>query len=145
MRKIKRPGATLMALALAAVVTPVASVALATPAAAAASCTGNSTKVKGSLIFTLPSVGNGSGNLECVMGIGNQGAAVRNLQATLNVCYGAGLAVDGEYGRLTAAAVRSAQQAHGIADDGVYGPQTRRTIRWVADNGGAGVCRVYGA
>jgi hypothetical protein len=133
-------------------------VAASGPATAAPSCTGNSTITRSGLSFTLPSVGNNTGNLNCMLGVGNQSVAVRNLQANLNNCYWTGsnasgsrdvfspaLAVDGIYGTRTKAALAAVQRHHGIDDDGIYGPQTRRTILFLADNGGAGVCRVFGA
>ncbi|MFE9687362.1 peptidoglycan-binding protein [Streptomyces sp. NPDC006285] len=113
MRTFRRPGATLMALALVAIVTPVASVALAAPATAAVSCTGTSWIYKGDTWYVLPSVNPDDGNVNCVMGVGNQSRAVGWLQSTLVACYGENLAIDDVYGSRTAAAVRRAQQAHG--------------------------------
>jgi hypothetical protein len=77
-----------------------------------------------------PTIGQGSGRLNCVLGIGNQGPAVTVLQRNLNRAYNAGLAEDGEYGRRTANAVANAQSLARIAVDGVYGPQTCNHIRW---------------
>jgi peptidoglycan hydrolase-like protein with peptidoglycan-binding domain len=62
------------------------------------------------------------------LGNGNQGAAVRALQRSLNYCHGAGLRADGIYGDLTERAVRNVQRAKGIPVDGVYGPQTRAAM-----------------
>jgi hypothetical protein len=74
----------------------------------------------------------------CLLQQGSTGQAVRQLQQGLNTCYGKGLAVDGEYGPLTRAAVRSVQQAVHITADGVYGPQTARaTLHVVVSGGGA--------
>lgn len=66
-----------------------------------------------------------SGTANCVLGVGNQGYAVRELQKALNACRGAGLTVDGIYGSATRTAVRNVQRAYGITADGVYGPVTR--------------------
>jgi peptidoglycan hydrolase-like protein with peptidoglycan-binding domain len=60
-----------------------------------------------------------------VLGVGNQGYAVRTLQLALNACRGAGLATDGIYGSATKNAVKSVQLAYGLTADGVYGPVTR--------------------
>ncbi len=146
------------AAALVVTVVPVTAVVFATPAAAEPSCTGNSTLVRNGLRFTLPTLGNGTGNVACQLSRGNQSAAVQNLQAHLNLCYWSGstmsghrsvlstrLAADGIFGDRTHAAVVAVQRYHEIGVDGIYGPQTRRTILFAADNGGAGVCRQYGA
>lgn len=66
-----------------------------------------------------------SGTANCVLGVGNQGYAVRELQKALNACRGAGLTVDGIYGSATKTAVKNVQTAFGITADGVYGPVTR--------------------
>ena len=57
------------------------------------------------------------------------------LQRTLNSCYysrvnviGAMLAVDGNFGPRTKAALVKVQQYHRITADGIYGPQTASTI-----------------
>jgi peptidoglycan hydrolase-like protein with peptidoglycan-binding domain len=149
--------------AAAALALSVVPVALATPATAdvgvaAASCTGNSTMTRHGLRFTLPSVGNNTGNLNCHLGRGNQSVAVSNLQAHLNLCYWSGstmsghrsvfstrLATDGIFGDRTRNAVIAVQGHHRISADGSYGPQTRGVMFFAADNGGAGVCRQYGA
>jgi peptidoglycan hydrolase-like protein with peptidoglycan-binding domain len=111
------------------------------------------------LRFTLPSVGNNTGNLNCILSRGNQSAAVSNLQAHLNLCYWRGstmsghrsvlanrLSTDGIFGDRTRDAVAAVQNHHdGLDVDGSYGPQTRGKMFFAADNGGAGVCRQYGA
>lgn len=83
-----------------------------------------------------------NGDVNCVMGRGNQGAAVRSLQSALNRCHGQGLSVDGVYGPATEQAVRNVQAAGGIAQDGVYGPQTRSRMRWFTYP--AGYCAGHG-
>jgi hypothetical protein len=55
-------------------------------------------------------------------------AAVRTLQDALNDITGAGLVVDGKFGRNTKAAVRSFQQLARLDDDGVVGPNTWRAL-----------------
>lgn len=54
---------------------------------------------------------------------GSQGEAVTNIQRKLNDL-GYGIAVDGDYGAQTAAAVRAFQRAWGLNMDGVWGPET---------------------
>jgi hypothetical protein len=56
---------------------------------------------------------------------GSEGDAVRRLQRVLNAWYPhLGLAVDGDYGPATEAAVRELQRRARIAVDGIAGPQT---------------------
>jgi hypothetical protein len=54
---------------------------------------------------------------------GSSGPSVMELQTLLNA-HGAHLVVDGQFGPLTAAAVRSFQASQGIAVDGIVGPIT---------------------
>jgi murein L,D-transpeptidase YcbB/YkuD len=85
----------------------------------------------------LPTVGSGTRNVNCVLGVGNQGSAVRTLQHALNRCYAppynnitAVLKEDGIYGSKTQTAVKAVQNFNGIPHDGVYGPQTRSYMNW---------------
>jgi peptidoglycan hydrolase-like protein with peptidoglycan-binding domain len=112
----------------------------AVPAAAAASCTGFTTvaDIVGGPV-NVPSVGNGTGNLNCLLGQGNVSGAVSTLQFTLNQCYGSGLTIDGNFGPLTRAALEAAQRREGITADGVYGPQTRDSLHW-QEVGGSFAC-----
>jgi hypothetical protein len=73
----------------------------------------------------IPSISNGSGTYDCIDGIGNQGDAVSQIQASLDHCYWENLNIDGVYGNLTAAAMKRAQKSLGVTQDGVYGPHTR--------------------
>jgi peptidoglycan hydrolase-like protein with peptidoglycan-binding domain len=54
---------------------------------------------------------------------GSTGSAVEALQRQLNA-HGASLAVDGDFGPATQAAVESFQSSHGLSVDGIAGPQT---------------------
>ncbi|GEO26211.1 hypothetical protein AAC03nite_19960 [Alicyclobacillus acidoterrestris] len=59
---------------------------------------------------------------------GSTGDAVKTLQTNLNKLLGLNLAVDGQYGPATAAAVKSFQLQHGLTVDGIDGPQTQAAI-----------------
>lgn len=63
---------------------------------------------------------------------GGKGAAVRDLQTSLNlvVAGSAGfLTVDGDFGLTTEQAVRAFQRTYGLVDDGIAGPQTLVALR----------------
>ncbi len=69
---------------------------------------------------------------ECMKGThgpGATGPCVNVVQAVVNAKLGSRLAVDGQYGKKTAAAVKRFQKAAGISADGIVGPQT-----WAALN-----------
>ncbi|MEV4350081.1 peptidoglycan DD-metalloendopeptidase family protein [Actinoplanes sp. NPDC049596] len=61
--------------------------------------------------------------------LGSRGAAVRTLQESLNKVIRAGLAVDGDFGPATQAAVVAFQRKRGLDPDGVYGPATAAAMR----------------
>jgi peptidoglycan hydrolase-like protein with peptidoglycan-binding domain len=113
------------------------------PASAAASCTSTS-KFTDSVGFTatIPTVGSNTHNDNCDLGEGNVSTAVGALQRDLNACYGAGLAVDNDYGPKTKAAVVTAQRDAGISADGIYGPQTRNNILWIFSGGSGSFCAI---
>jgi N-acetylmuramoyl-L-alanine amidase len=61
---------------------------------------------------------------------GSKGAAVRELQTSLNAARASpNLIVDGDYGDATEKAVRAFQTAAGLVDDGKAGPQTRAALK----------------
>lgn len=93
---------------------------------AQASCGGTTDHTSANFDAAIPSTSNNSGNFDCIDGIGNSGAAVKQIQTSLNHCYGQNLTVDGIYGTLTSNAMKVAQKRLGITQDGVYGPQTRK-------------------
>jgi len=78
----------------------------------------------------VPTIGNNTHRDNCELGLGNNSQAVVALQETLDGCYGQHLAVDGDYGPLTQAAVEVAQRAANVPVDGIYGPVTRDHIKW---------------
>lgn len=85
--------------------------------------------------------GTGGSTLNCVLGIGSAGEAVRVLQVALIYCNipDPGPA-DGLYGTRTANAVRWIQAVSGLRQDGVYGPDTERVMGWVYHDGRTGRC-----
>ncbi|MFE2294306.1 peptidoglycan-binding protein [Streptomyces sp. NPDC059452] len=121
-------------------------VATAPAAHAATTCTTLVTTNMGSQYWAdQPSTNSWSTN--CVLSQGSQGLAVRALQQSLKNCVDSwtrtNITVDGQFGPLTAQAVRRAQAKYGSAVDGVYGPNTRNAMRWWSKNynGGANACR----
>jgi peptidoglycan hydrolase-like protein with peptidoglycan-binding domain len=103
----------------------------AAPASATAACTTNGYGVtRSGNILAVPATAGGS--LQCHLQLGYYGnTAVWYLQYSIAWCYrGYGeavlnIAVDGNYGPKTMAAVKRVQQIERITADGVYGPQTR--------------------
>lgn len=61
-------------------------------------------------------------------------AAVVKLQNNLNLCYGKGLVVDGDYGPRTADAVAVVQQAHKLPANGVYDVELGSRMRMALYN-----------
>jgi peptidoglycan hydrolase-like protein with peptidoglycan-binding domain len=111
----------------------VASVITFLPASASASTTASTPICSGTGQFSssLPPgepviVPTASNNPLCVLAPNNSSGlvAVKRLQIDLNDCYGFHLTVDGAYGPLTAAAVKSVQANEDVTQDGDYGPQT---------------------
>ncbi|MFD8077975.1 peptidoglycan-binding protein [Streptomyces sp. NPDC059718] len=114
------------------------------PAEASAPCTTKGYGVtRSGNILSVPATG--SGSLQCHLQEGYNGnTAVWYLQYSIAWCYrGYGeavlnIAVDGNYGPKTKAAVKRVQQIERITADGVYGPQTRdammhRQDEWEGD------------
>ncbi len=84
-------------------------------------------------VVHVPSAGNQTGTLDCVLRQGDHNDAVKILQRGLRYCRDRQyIDVDGDYGFLTYTAVYSIQIDANqfanpkIAEDGEYGPQTRR-------------------
>lgn len=69
---------------------------------------------------------------ECgVMAVGVTGTCIISLQTWLNIFEEAGLAVDGDFGPATEAAVKNFQGRHGLAPDGRFGDASRNALRGV--------------
>jgi len=62
------------------------------------------------------------------VGMGERGQRVKDLQTRLNAM-GAHLAVDGQFGPATLAAVRALQKKYGLKTDGLVGPKTTAALR----------------
>jgi peptidoglycan hydrolase-like protein with peptidoglycan-binding domain len=132
----------LSALLMAMLVAAGLSIAAAAPAQAAApTCTSWSTYWasfgEGWLVVHVPSAGNQTGTVQCILKQGNRNDAVKVLQRALHYCEGhPEVAVDGDYGPITRAAVLDIQHfansdfGAGLAEDGEYGPQTMGWIQF---------------
>jgi len=57
-----------------------------------------------------------------------KGDIVKHIQCTLNLHFGAGLAEDGIYGKLTEDAVKNIQKKLGVNADGIFGPKTAKAL-----------------
>jgi peptidoglycan hydrolase-like protein with peptidoglycan-binding domain len=72
----------------------------------------------------------------CILKVGDyNNDGVQSLQWGLNACYGQHLALDGDFGSLTKAALQYAQHKANVTADGVYGPITARAINHPTMNG----------
>lgn len=75
---------------------------------------------------------------------GDTGPAVRELQTLLGR-HGHAVAVDGDFGPQTEAAVRAFQAAHGLAVDGIVGPATLAALQGSpTSSGGGGIVPALG-
>lgn len=72
----------------------------------------------------LPTMASCQGQVFSLNDEGQSLACVKTIQARLDTLIGARLAVDGYYGPLTTAAVKTFQSRQGIAVDGITGPET---------------------
>jgi peptidoglycan hydrolase-like protein with peptidoglycan-binding domain len=147
MKRIRPLLTAAAALAIASGIAMLPALTSAAPAGAAVSCTGTSLvpDTGGLVQVRVPTVGNGTGNVNCQLGLGNQSVAVSRLQIALNQCDSHEfdpplLAVDGDYGQLTQDAVADTQASLHISVDGIYGPQTRRTMAWPVAGSSGGIC-----
>ena len=68
---------------------------------------------------------------------GSTGSYVSQVQSQLNATIGAGLAVDGDFGPKTEAAVKSFQSSRGLSVDGIVGPLTWGALFGSSSSGGS--------
>ncbi|MFL0197062.1 peptidoglycan-binding protein [Clostridium sp. WILCCON 0269] len=59
---------------------------------------------------------------------------IKNIQSTLNLYFGAGLAEDGIYGKLTTESVKNVQKILGVNVDGIFGAVTANALLNYIDN-----------
>jgi peptidoglycan hydrolase-like protein with peptidoglycan-binding domain len=86
-----------------------------------------------------------SASSTCGMSVGRGSEdAVVVLQDALTRCNREDVAVDGEYGPQTAAAVMDVQQRAGVTADGEYGPATLEAMRWPTTSTSGGTDCVKG-
>jgi peptidoglycan hydrolase-like protein with peptidoglycan-binding domain len=78
--------------------------------------------------------------INCWMRQGQVHSGVTALQVALNACEGKNLATDGDYGSLTAAAVRQVQGKYNLQQDGEYGTNTRNAMKWLKRQGERTIC-----
>jgi peptidoglycan hydrolase-like protein with peptidoglycan-binding domain len=64
-------------------------------------------------------------NTSCHLQRGYANSGVKQLQWSMNACYGESLVTDGIFGSATEAALKRVQKRIGVTADGVYGPYTR--------------------
>lgn len=72
----------------------------------------------------------------CTLREGNSGSGVKALQSALNLCHGAALSLDGQFGSKTRSALVAAQRSIGASADGIFGPDTRSRMKWMFTNRG---------
>lgn len=63
-----------------------------------------------------------------IIRLNHKGDIVKHIQSTLNLYFGAGLAEDGIYGKVTEDAVKSVQKKLGVNVDGMFGPRTAKAL-----------------
>lgn len=107
------------------------------------------------LVHHVPTAGRNSGRYDCTLRQGNVSDAVKVLQRALRHCGGyTNVAIDGEYGPVTRAAVLDLQRDVNdfvgwemLAEDGIYGPETRDWLPfplWTyPDNTMTSLCAVF--
>jgi hypothetical protein len=149
MRIIRSFIAPAAALAVASGIAVLPALTSASPARPQPSCTGTSL-FQGLLsppdLVRVPTLGNNSGNLNCELGLGNTGVAVRRLQIALDSSCNLfdNLAVDGIYGPLTRQAVIDVQNFYDVPADGIYGPVTATHMSWPVAGSNGNSCDFIG-
>jgi peptidoglycan hydrolase-like protein with peptidoglycan-binding domain len=86
-----------------------------------------------------------SNSSSCYLAQGDVSSAVKALQDAMVTCYGQNIAIDGDFGPATEAALKNVQKDAGVTVDGVYGTQTRDGMFWVFQTPNPlGPCRAGG-
>ncbi|MFC5144882.1 peptidoglycan-binding domain-containing protein [Streptomyces aureoversilis] len=95
--------------------------------------------------FSGPVAAASNGSLNCQLGPGNSGSAVRALQNSLKRCSPANPGtVDGIYGSDTKAAVAKLQRSKNVSPaDGLYGPKTRSVFEWIVTGPRGAACAIF--
>ena len=130
-------------MAMAALTSAAPALANATPTPAEASALPSCTTYRSYSGLWGPSTSGGSVN--CLLGMGNEGKAVRQLQHTMKYCarYKRNITVDGDFGSGTRGALKWVQRKERVTADGVYGPDTRKKMYFMVVDG-PGNCQRLG-
>jgi peptidoglycan hydrolase-like protein with peptidoglycan-binding domain len=107
-------------------------------------CRSWTTLYNGNLHINLPSISRNGLDINCQLQKGDyNNDAVYKLQDMLKMCYGQGIARDGDFGPNTEKALKNVQGSVGGPASGVYDPTTGANVRWPlldADNNFTGRC-----
>jgi len=137
----------ILAAAAALAITPAIVLMAATPASADVSCAGTTLipGIGGGQV-RVPTTTDGSGKVDCDLGVGNSGEAVARLQIALDYCnLHASLAVDSDYGPDTEQAVLDFQDtSKNLSHDGIFGPDTSGAMQWPVAGSNNTKCEWWG-
>ena len=97
--------------------------------AALPTCRSHRDVVQGNLLIHVPTTDGGNSNCQLQNGDFNM-SGVKVLQDALNRCNGENLATDADYGPLTTAAVKRAEQRAGFTQDGIYTASLFNNMPW---------------
>lgn len=154
MRTLKKASRKILMVGLASAVGVAGSVLATGPAQAAPACNdrGYIRNVGTSANIVLIYRSGSTKSLNCHLYKGTSGMPVKQLQMTLNECYGpypasggvkkfnTNLVVDGEFGSATERALKTVQSYVGTTADGSYGPATRTKMKARGNNGSGNWC-----
>jgi hypothetical protein len=154
LRQLKNAPRTILMFSAISVVGVAGSIVATGPAQAATVCNGWSwVRNVNTSANIVPVYWSGSTrSLNCHLYKGTSGEGVRQLQMTLNECYGprhasggikkfsTALVVDGQFGSATESALKTVQAYVGATADGWYGPATRTKMKARNNNGSGNWC-----
>jgi len=146
MKRIRSLSAALAALAITSGIALLPALTSAVPASAQASCAGTTLlpAISGGKV-RVPTTTDGSGHVNCVLGIGNAGEAVARLQIALDYCnHHATLKIDSIYGTNTENAVKAIEQANSLPQDGVFGQLVSGRMTWPVAGSNLTKCSGWG-